>query len=261
MNEDPQFPTIPPVDPAPSGFGMQPVGGQPQPTQPTQPIPTVPIKQPRINSGFNPFMIGSVVLGILVVGLGIFLAITLMDKSKITTELDDYKNNFDQKVSTKVADAVAAQKKTDDEAAKSPYNKFTSPADFGSVSFNYPRTWSIYEYSNTGSYSAYFNITPVPPVENGSGSSFYLNISDSSYDSRVSGMDSLVKKGDVTSSTVTASGVDGKRYDGKFTGTGSNNGAVVLFKIRDKVLSITVYNPDYVTDLNNIILPSLTFKP
>ena len=74
----------------------------------------------------------------------------------------DYKNNSD----AKSAAAVAAAEKTQaatlqaqyDQQAKSPYKIYTGSSTYGSITFNYPKTWSAYvdETSSGEPLNAYF---------------------------------------------------------------------------------------------------------
>src|SRR3990172_3609611 len=85
----------------------------------------------------------------------------------------DYKNNFDKKAAEEVAKAKAEQKtqleKEFAEREKSPYKTFKGSATYGSVTFNYPKTWSGYvEEDNTSSpINGYFFPGIVPAVKGG----------------------------------------------------------------------------------------------
>src|SRR5436190_196250 len=60
----------------------------------------------------------------------------------------DYKNNSDKKSATAVAAALTVQKATlqkqFDEQSKQPILTYSGPATYGSVKFNYPKTWNGY---------------------------------------------------------------------------------------------------------------------
>jgi hypothetical protein len=68
---------------------------------------------------------------------------------------------------------------------------------------------------------------------------------------------SLVKQGQLRSSTITVNGFDGNRLDGNFSPT--LQGSAVIFKIRDKSLIMTTDSPSFQTDFNNLV-NSLTFQ-
>src|SRR3990167_10130003 len=64
------------------------------------------------------------------------------------SQRQDYKNNFDKKVAEEVAKAQAAQKTQLEqefaEKEKSPSKSFKGSETYGSVAFDYPKTWSAY---------------------------------------------------------------------------------------------------------------------
>jgi hypothetical protein len=79
----------------------------------------------------------------------------------------DYKDNSDQKSATAVEAAKKSQaaelQKKFDEDYKNPNKTYQGPVSFGSVKFNYPKTWSAYVDENSGStpINGYF-YTEVP---------------------------------------------------------------------------------------------------
>src|SRR3990167_9142693 len=74
----------------------------------------------------------------------------------------DYKNNFDKKLSEEVAKAEAEQKtefeKEFAEKEKAPNKTFKGSATYGSITFDYPKTWSGYvdQSSNSQPINGYF---------------------------------------------------------------------------------------------------------
>src|SRR4051794_28439176 len=60
----------------------------------------------------------------------------------------DYKDNVDAKIATAVASAKVDEDKVKDaqfaEESKNPLKTYTGPAAYGSVTINYPKTWSGY---------------------------------------------------------------------------------------------------------------------
>ena len=50
---------------------------------------------------------------------------------------------------------------------KEPNRQFVGPDDYGRLTFDYPKTWSVYvarDTSRGGTYEAYLNPITVPPV-------------------------------------------------------------------------------------------------
>lgn len=155
----------------------------------------------------------------------------------------DQKNNVDSKVTIAVTNAVKEQADKDAAAfeaeEKKPNRSFSGPEDYGGVSFDYPKTWSVYEAkdaSSGSSYEAYLNPGTVPPVSSSQQYGLRVLIESKDYDDVVKTYEAAVKKGDLKSSVVKASGQDGTRLDGTFTK--DIRGSAVIFKIRDKTLTI-----------------------
>jgi hypothetical protein len=166
-------------------------------------------------------------------------------------QYNDQKTNVDTKVNNAV---IEAKKKQADqleakftEREKEPNREFVGPEDYGLVTFNYPKTWSVYverDASSGGTYSAYLNPIVVPPVSSAQQFAARVTIENKVYEQVVSSYDNVVKKGELTASSVSINGNNGT----KLVGTFSKDivGAAVIFKIRDKTLTIR-------TDANTFI--------
>ena len=210
----------------------------------------------------NPFMIGMILFAVLAVGVGaaFFWAFS---------QMNDYKNNSDQKVAAAVKVAKAEQQTADQKAFaedyKKPFEVYQSSADFGSVSFNYPKTWSQYIAKNSDSLAIYFYPKAVPAVDAKTPFALRVTETSSAYDNVLKSYNSKIKDGTLSATTLTIgktdnfAGYEGMRIDGQFDKT--INGSTVIFKIRDKTLQIFVDSQDFMADFNNTILPSLKFEP
>jgi len=175
-----------------------------------------------------------------------------------------YTNYMDQKtdVDSRVSLAVAKGKKeqADSDAAKFadseklPYKTFYGPDDYGRASFQYPKTWSMYvtqDASQGGAYEAYLNPDFVPPIASSQLYALRVNINQEDYDSAVTSYNSLVSTGELNSQPITAGGSTGTRFDGKFST--ELRGALVIFKIRDKTLTIRTDANTFLPDFNNLV--------
>jgi hypothetical protein len=206
----------------------------------------------------NPLLLISIVLTILVLGLGSFSIWAYVNYT-------DQKNNVDQKISAAVADAKR-QQISDDEAKfaereKQPTRQFVGPDDLGRVQVNYPKTWSVYvdkDGSSNTNYEAYLAAGTVPPIVSKTPYALRITVENKSYEDVLRAYQDVVKKGDLKSTAVTLQGQAGTRLDGKFSTTVS--GSMVLFKVRDKTLEVYTQSPTFASDYNNIILPSLIFN-
>ena len=95
---------------------------------------------------------------------------------------------------SQIDDAVAAavmQQALDDEAEfaereKEPYRDFAGPADYGQLSFEYPKTWSVYiasDASKGGDYEAYLNPIEVNPISSSTINALRVKIRDKDFES------------------------------------------------------------------------------
>lgn len=168
------------------------------------------------------------------------------------------KTDIDGKIAVAEAEAAKEQAEKDEEKflerEKEPNRQFVGPSDYGRVTFEYPKTWSVYEAkdaSTGGTYEAYMNPIVVPAVKNSERFALRVTVEDSDYDNALDRYQGLVKKGDLKSSAVAANGVNGTRLDGNFTK--DIRGSAVLFKIRDKVLTVRTDAEVFKTDFNKLI--------
>lgn len=210
----------------------------PQPQQPYQPIAQQPMqKVPTYSGGSKVWMIVGIVAiatTLIATGLGIWAFVNYLDQ----------KDNVDSKVTSAVATAVKSEQ---DKAAEhllevenNPNRLFSGPDDYGHLTFNYSKLWSIYvdkDASSGGTYSAYLNPVSVPPVSNTERYALRVTIEDKDYDKVISSYQSLVSRGDLKSSTFKLDDeTSGTRLDGNFTK--DIRGSAVIFKIRDKTVTL-----------------------
>lgn len=170
----------------------------------------------------------------------------------------DQKSNVDGKVSDAVATAKKEQADSDEvkftARDKEPNRQFVGPDDYGRLTFNYPKTWSVYinkDASNGGTYEAYLNPVSVPAVSSAQQYALRVSIEEKEYASVLGSYDSLVKKGDLKSSAVSAEGSNGTRLDGKFSK--DIRGSAVIFKIRDKTVTLRTDADSFKTDFDALI--------
>lgn len=226
--------------PAPQQYGPAP---QPQAPQTPAPLPSKP-------KG-NIWLILSVVFIVLTVaslGVAIWAYLNYVDQ----------RDNVDSKVSVAVTEAVKEQADKDAadflEKEKQPNRQFAGPDDYGRVSFEYPKTWSIYvakDATSGGNYEAYLNPVLVPTVSASQQYALRVLIQDSDYDKIVDSYKSAVSKGDLKQSSLTQDGLTGVRLDGKF----SNDivGSAIIFKIRDKTVTLRTDAQTFTEDFNALI--------
>lgn len=215
------------------------------------------MKRARESGMVHPLVVTAVVLSVLTVGLGAFSVWAYLN-------YQDQKNNVDAKVTAAVATAKQQQVKDDQktfaEQEKLPNRQITGPVDLGQVKLSYPKTWSVYvDHDGAGnSYEAYFYPLAVPPLTSGTPYALRISVINSQYATVLGAYSETIKNGKLKASAVASEGVDGTRLDGAFSG--SVNGAMVLYKIRDKTLEVYTQSQNFMGDFNNTILPSLQFN-
>ena len=206
----------------------------------------------------NPLLIASILLALLSAGLA-GLSVWAF------ANYQDQKNNTDAKIEAAVTEATNQQaaklEKSFLERQKQPYTKFNGPDDLGHVSFDYPRTWSVYvaDSGSGGDYEAYLNPVAVPAVSNSQPYATRVVVDNRGYDVVLKSYESAVKKGDLKSAPITINGFTGVRLDGTFSKT--RQGSSVIFKVRDKTLILSSDATTFKNDFDTVILKSLDFNP
>lgn len=173
-------------------------------------------------------------------------------------------NYYDQKtnVDGRVAAAVLeAEKKQADELEaeflqreKEPNRLFAGPEDYGSLSFNYPKTWSVFVESDTSKgdvFQAYLHPITVPPISNYQQFALRVTIETKDYDKVLSSFSRLVEDGDLKTSSVKINGETGTRLEGKFSE--DIRGSAIVFRIRDKTVTVRTDANTFNNDFNKII--------
>jgi len=174
----------------------------------------------------------------------------------------EQKTDVEGKLKVAVAEAKKEQSEEDRkqylEESKNPRLEFVGPADYGRVSFMYPRNWSAYvdkDGSDRGDYKAYLHPSVVPSVSSReSRFALRLEILNQDFDAVLKQYEQLLKKGDLTSSTPEFNGNASTRIDGAFTK--ELRGSVVLMKVRDKTIRFSTdadtFKPDFQAILDTV---------
>ncbi len=173
-------------------------------------------------------------------------------------EWDAISADIDGQVNKAVAIAVAENTtKLESEFAereKFPYETFTGPVDYGSFSFQYPKTWSVYiakDAAKGGDFEAYLNPREVEPVSSTTINALRVRIRDTAFDSVARTYESALKNGKLTLRTDTVGGVLANIYTGEI----SNNihGAVMILKLRDKTVLLQTDSEIFLDEFNGIL--------
>ena len=215
------------------------------------------INNERANGLANIWMIFTIILAILFIGIAVFAGWAFVNYNEQKTDVDN-------KIAIAVTDAKKVQADTDEVKfavrEKEPNREFVGPDDYGRVSFSYPKTWSAYVSKDAiagGTYEAYFNPIVIPPIIATQRFAIRMTIEARSFDQVLAGYNGLVKSGKLVASSVSSDGNSGTRLDGSFTN--DIRGSAVIYKIRDKTLTIRTDANTFADDFNNLIT-TIKFK-
>jgi hypothetical protein len=158
------------------------------------------------------------------------------------TQYNDLNENYDKKVASEVAkakDEQAMELETEfAEREKDPYRWFSGPADYGELSFEYPKTWSVYidsDASDGDDYEAYLNPIEVNKIGRNTINALRVKVRDKDFESVVAEYQRYLDRRDtdLTVETTTVAGTMANRYTGTIPDS-ELSGIIVIFKIRDK---------------------------
>lgn len=243
----PDIPT-PPMSPVPPVAPINPIGLPPRPIKKRSPI------------------IPAVIILVILALLGVLIW-ALVSKSSAEKSYNDLKSNFDSQLKTASDKATSdIQAQLTAEAAKNPPATFTGPANYGTLSFQFPKNWSVYSYKdgtvNGDDYEAYFYPSVVPPVGIKQPFALRVYIEETTIDKKLQTFQSYLNNHSLKETDTTVNGVAAKRFDGKISSY--LTGSFVLFTIRDKVVTIETdsdpNNNSYSVNDFNTILSTVTFK-
>lgn len=181
--------------------------------------------------------------------------------------LQQNKSSLDEKVESAAAIAIERTKAEKEaeftEREKYPYKNYTGSQTYGSLSFNYPKSWSAYAEDGTSGTILDFYAQPDVVAGTKSGSRYALRaqILSTSYQSEVDKYTRLADSSKVSIGTFRAGVIPevlGVKISGEIN-TGVQ-GVMILLPQRDKTFKIWTESQDYVSDFDTI-LSTLTFVP
>lgn len=151
----------------------------------------------------------------------------------------DVEGRIDAAVAMAVAENTTKMEAEFAEREKYPYKDFVGPADYGSVSFQYPQTWSVYiarDAINGGDFEAYFNPVEVEPVGPQTINALRFTIKDTAFDTVTRNYEGYIKNGKLTLETRSVGGVLANLYTGELPN--GIHGAMVMLRVRDKTVML-----------------------
>ena len=243
--------SMPPVQPMQSNEQMQPNMGI---SSAGQSAPELELKD---NSG--------VVKTVVIVIVSLFAATFLILFVWMTIQYNEVNSitqgEIDAAVASAVNEAIYKTQEEDlakfNEEEKYPYRSFAGPADYGQLSFEYPKTWSVYiasDASKGGDYQAYLNPLEVNPVSNNTVNSLRVTIRDKAYDDVAAEYQRYVERNDsnLSAEATEVFGTTAIKYVGQIPNT-ELYGVVVIFKIRDKTAILQTDAMPFLDDFNNVL--------
>lgn len=181
----------------------------------------------------------------------------------------DYKNNTDEKIATAVEVAVEEAKTTKDnefiEKEKEPLKSYRSAAQFGSLSLQYPKTWSAYvneKGQGTTEFDGYFHPNVVPGAETDPSYATRIQLSTRNFNEEVRTFDSAIKTGKAQAQPYQPTNqpsVVGLRIEGEISP--KKQGTLILIPLRDKTIKVFSESSDFKKDFETIILAKFNFSP
>ncbi len=218
----------------------------------SKPLPVAPVEKKDYSTLI--FVIVIVFLAILMVTFfGLFIW-KLMDYNEISTDVNG-------QIAVAVAKAKDEQATVDEqeflEREKYPYQSFSGPSDYGQLSFQYPKTWSVYiakDAANGGDFEAYFNPVQVNPVARDQINSLRVIIQDKSFETVTSSYERYLNQKDskLKMESVTFNGITANKYTGTIPNT-DLSGYFVIFKIRDKAAILQTDSVFFAEDFNKLL--------
>lgn len=179
----------------------------------------------------------------------------------MTVNYTSLHDDFQVKVNKEVAIAKDEQATQLEEEflqrEKMPYRTFSGPADYGQLTFEYPKTWSVYvaaDASNGGDYFAYFNPIEVNTVSENTINALRVIIRNKSFESVVADYQKAMDKKDsnLRVESVEFAGITANRYTGTIPGT-DLSGFIVIFRIRDKTVILQTDSVVFEEDFNRLL--------
>lgn len=242
---------------------MQPNGQNLMQSVPPQPTAPNSLKNQVGTAGGTPSKasVGDIVKIVTIVALSLttltFIGLFIWKNIQYT----DARTDVDGQIATAVAKAKDEQSSQDEaeflEREKYPYQSFSGPVDYGQLSFQYPKTWSVYvasDASKGGDFAAYFNPIQVDAVSDKTLMALRVSIRDKDFETVTAEYQRKVESKDynLQMQSVTFNGITANKYVGTIPNT-EFNGIIIIFKIRDKTAILQTDSMIFEEDFNRLL--------
>jgi hypothetical protein len=185
----------------------------------------------------------------------------------------DYKNNVDAKIQVAVAAKQAQDTITEKtqlaQDEKQPYYTYQGPPQYGSISFQYPRTWSAY-VNSSGSGSALIDGYFMPPIlssvsDQTANFALRVQVLNQSYSQSLQGITGQSGRSSAITSTAYSlklvPSVVGVEVSGALSVAQGSTATMVMLPDRTNTIEIWTDGTTYLSDFNSVILPTFSFSP
>lgn len=203
------------------------------------------------------------ILLILVSAIAIlFVWLYIQKNAEYQSARTDVDTQIDAAVAMARAETTTKMEEEFAEREKYPYRNFAGPADYGSLGFEYPQTWSVYidrDVAEGGDFEAYLNPVEVQPVSNETINALRVTIRDEAFDYAIRDYNDLIAREDSTL-TFTTRNVGGTLAN-LYLGTLPNGirGAMAAFKLRDKTVMLQTDSELFIDEFYKL-LDTVTFN-
>lgn len=228
---------------APNGApnpGMTPQGMMPQVMGPNgrpmvqQPAPPPPKKKDTVGLVKTIVIIAVSLLAVTFIGLFVWM------RNEYTEKSHDVDGQIRDAVAAAIDEAITKEQAKFLEDEKYPYKTFAGPIDYGELTFEYPKTWSVYiaaAADDGGDFNAYFNPIQVEAVGKDTINALRVTIRNKSFEDVTAEYQKAMERKDANLSveSIVVFQASANRYTGTIPGT-DLEGIIVVFKIRDKTV-------------------------
>ena len=241
--------------------GRTPSGGRPM----VQQVQLAPAKKSNVA-----VIVLSVLVGLLVIVAAVMTGMYFWRDD----EAKQSQATIDSQIATAVATAVDEQRTQDEkdyrEWEKNPYQTFMGPADYGGLTFQYPKTWSVYvekDATDGGDFAAYFNPVQVNTVADETINALRFLISTNSYEKVVADYQKETTRKDAklamescnVGNAEAGTQVVASCFSGTIPGT-DLVGRIIVFKLRDKAVILQTDSSDVFGGDFDTLLGTITFN-
>jgi hypothetical protein len=213
-------------------------------------------------------------------GISLVMAVTLLVLTVVFagwafSSRQDFKNNVDAKIQVAVAAAqtqAAATEKTElAQNEMQPYYTYQGLPQYGNITFQYPRTWSAYVNNSGTSNSALVDGYYMPPIlssvsDQTANFALRFQVLNQSYSQTIQSMsgqsggsNSIISRAFTLKLVPSVVGVE---VSGALPVVAQGDTAtMVILPDRTDTIEIWTDGTEYLSDFNNIILPTFSFSP